>query len=129
MAGRIFRGSFELYSWLFMRISGAVIAVLVIIHLIYLHFLIGVEKIDFSVVASRWSSSGWRIFDLVMLLLALAHGGNGVRIVLEDYLRKRVWRIAALTVLGIVWVALIVIGTHVILTFDPSSLQEARVVS
>lgn len=129
MTRRIFRGSFELYSWLFMRVSGIALAVLVVIHLIYLHFFIGVDKIDFSVVASRWTSPGWRIFDLVMLLLALTHGGNGVRIVLEDYLRRRSWRIAAFAVLGIVWAALLVIGSHVVLTFDPSSLQEAGIVS
>lgn len=129
MSVRIFRGSFELYSWLFMRISGIALAALVVIHLIYLHFFIGVEQINFSVVASRWASPGWKIFDLVMLLLALSHGGNGARIVLEDYIRRRVWRIAAFAVLGIIWAALLIVGTHVVLTFDPSSLQEAGIVS
>ncbi|HWV58074.1 MAG TPA: hypothetical protein VNZ57_11545, partial [Longimicrobiales bacterium] len=43
-------GKFELYSWLFMRVSGVVLLGIAVFHLFWMHMVIGVENIDFSVV-------------------------------------------------------------------------------
>ena len=54
------RSNFELYSWLFMRISGIVLVFLVLGHLLIMNILDGgVQRINFAFVAGRWSSPFW----------------------------------------------------------------------
>ena len=50
-------GGFELWSWLFMRISGIVLLVLAVGHVLIMHVLDdGVDRVDFGFVAARWGS-------------------------------------------------------------------------
>ena len=62
------RSNFELYSWLFMRISGIVLVFLVLGHLFIMNILDGgVQRINFAFVAGRWASPFWQIWDLTTL--------------------------------------------------------------
>ena len=55
------RSNFELYSWLFMRISGSVLVFLVLGHLFIMNMLDGgVQRINFAFVAGRWASPFWQ---------------------------------------------------------------------
>lgn len=55
------RGNFKLAAWLFMRLSGIVLVILVIGHLLIQLVLDGgVSKIGFAFVAGRWASPGGR---------------------------------------------------------------------
>jgi succinate dehydrogenase / fumarate reductase membrane anchor subunit len=112
-------GDFELVSWFFMRASGALLVVLILTHIGIVHYVFGVEKINFALVAKRWSTPTWRIFDLVMLTLALLHGGNGVRMLIEDYVRSSGWRTLAVSALYTVVFLLLFFGAIVMLTFRP----------
>jgi succinate dehydrogenase / fumarate reductase, membrane anchor subunit len=113
--------SFEIWSWFFMRISGIVLLFLVLIHLFVMHVMeSGVERVDFDFVSSRWKSVGWKAFDWTMLFLALLHGANGLRIIIEDYVRRPGLRTAAKSMLYMTVVVLMIMGTAVIVTFDPS---------
>src|SRR6478672_11788501 len=89
------RGNFEMAAWLFMRLSGVVLVVLVIGHLLIQLVLDGgVSKIGFAFVAGRWASPWWQAWDLAMLWLAMLHGGNGLRTIINDYAEQpntRVW--------------------------------------
>lgn len=115
------RSNFELYSWLFMRLSGIVLIVLVLGHLFIMNILDGgVHRIDFAFVAGRWSSPFWQIWDLTMLWLAMLHGGNGVRTVINDYASKPRTRLILQTLLAIAVFLIVVLGTLVIFTFDPN---------
>jgi len=70
-------------------------------------------------VAHRFMTPFWRTYDLVMLWLALLHGLNGARTMIEDYVGARGWRVfslASLYILGFIFLAL---GSLVILTFQP----------
>lgn len=115
------QGNFELYSWAFMRISGVVLVVLVLGHLFIMNVLDGgVQRLNFAFVAGRWASPFWQIWDLLMLWLAMIHGTNGLRTVVNDYTRKdstRLWLKGALYVASAFTIAL---GTLVIFTFDPN---------
>ncbi len=83
------RSNFELYSWLFMRVSGLLLVVLVLGHLLIMNMLDGgVQRINFAFVAGRWSSPFWQFWDLSMLWLAEIHGTNGLRTVINDYATK-----------------------------------------
>lgn len=114
--------SFEVWSWFFMRLSGIVLVFLVLIHLYVMHLVDeGVERVNFAFVAERWDNVGWKTFDWAMLFLALLHGANGLRIVIEDYVRKPSVRSTLKGTLYMLTVLLMIMGTAVIVTFDPSA--------
>jgi succinate dehydrogenase membrane anchor subunit len=112
--------NWEKHSWVFMRVSGVVLFFLVLGHLFIMNVLDGgVARINFAFVAGRWSSPFWQIWDLAMLWLAMIHGANGVRTVINDYATKPETRFRLRTLLYIVTVFIIGLGTLVIFTFDP----------
>src|SRR5690606_40928635 len=74
---RAAKNNFELYAWLFMRLSGLALIILVLGHLFIMLMLDdGVHRINFAFVAGRWSSPFWQVWDLSMLWLAQLHGGK-----------------------------------------------------
>jgi succinate dehydrogenase / fumarate reductase membrane anchor subunit len=114
------RSNVELYSWIFMRVSGVLLVVLVLGHLFIMNILDGgVQRINFGFVAGRWASPFWQVWDLLMLWLAMIHGTNGLRTIVNDYTRRdasRFWlKMLLYAASGIV----IALGTLVIFTFDP----------
>ncbi|GAA3842657.1 succinate dehydrogenase hydrophobic membrane anchor subunit [Saccharothrix violaceirubra] len=114
------RSNLELYSWLFMRISGVALLVLVLGHLFIMNILDGgVHRINFGFVAGRWASPFWQFWDLSMLWLAQIHGGNGLRTVINDYARKDATRFWLKVLLYVSMVLIIALGSYVIFTFDP----------
>jgi succinate dehydrogenase / fumarate reductase membrane anchor subunit len=114
--------SFEVWSWFFMRISGIILVFLVLIHLYIMHLIgEGVERVDFEFVASRWAHVGWKTFDWTMLFLALLHGANGLRVIIDDYVKSPGGRTAIKATLYTVTGVLIIMGTAVIVTFNPEA--------
>lgn len=113
------RGGFELYAWFFMRISGLLLVFLALGHVTIMHILNDVSKIDYNFVATRWVSPFWRLYDLLLLFLALLHGANGMRVIIDDYARHRGWRVFWLSTLYTVTFVLLLMGIYVIVTFNP----------
>ena len=108
--------------WYFMRISGLLLIALVLGHMFIMHVLVQLtgQEINFAFVTSRWGTPFWRIYDLLLLVLALVHGGRGARTVISDYthggLRALlVWSLVALTAV------LLALGILVLVTFDPAT--------
>jgi succinate dehydrogenase / fumarate reductase membrane anchor subunit len=115
-------GGFELWMWLFMRISGIVLVLLAIGHVLIMHLPAGgVSRIDFNFVAVRWDNPAWRVWDWMLLSLALVHGINGLRNITLDYVRRAGLRFAINMIFYTLGFALFVLGTVVVFTFDPSS--------
>jgi len=115
--------SVEVWWWFFMRISGVILVFLVLIHLFVMHLVdAGVERVNFAFVAERWDNVGWKSFDWVMLFLGLLHGTNGLRMVIDDYVRRPGLRVAVKGTIYAVASVLMILGTAVIVTFDPSSV-------
>ena len=111
---------FERWGWLYMRISGVLLLVLIFGHLIInLVMNGGITQISFAFVAGKWADPFWKIWDGLMLWLALIHGTNGMRTLVNDYAERPFIRKSLNVSLVVVCVALIVLGTLVITTFDP----------
>ncbi len=120
-ASRRSRGNFEMHAWLFMRVSGIVLVVLVLGHLLLMNVLDGgVQRINWGFVAGRWSSPFWRVWDLLMLWLAELHGTNGLRTVINDYAERPQTRFWLKAMLYASAVLVVTLGTLVIFTFDPT---------
>ncbi len=109
----------ELYAWLFMRLSGIALLFMALGHLVIMHLINNVEIIDYKFVAARYATPFWRTYDLVMLWLAMLHGLNGARVIIDDYVLGRGWRLAALSTLWAIGIVFLALGSLVILTFQP----------
>lgn len=114
------RTNWEMVSWLFMRISGVLLIVLIFGHL-FVNLMIGegINRVDFAFVAGKLATPFWRVWDLLMLWLAMIHGTNGVRTIINDYASKDLTRNILKGVLYVAFAASVILGTLVIFTFDP----------
>jgi succinate dehydrogenase / fumarate reductase membrane anchor subunit len=113
----------ERFWWYFMRLSGLALVFLALGHMFIMHVLVELtgSEIDFAFVQSRWGTPFWRIYDLLLLLLAFIHGANGARIVIGDYVTHRTLRgllVGILVAISALWLLL---GMAVIAFFDPNT--------
>jgi succinate dehydrogenase / fumarate reductase membrane anchor subunit len=109
--------SFETWSWFFMRLSGLALVFLALVHFAVTHIVNDVVDTDYDFVANRWDNPLWRIFDWLLLALALSHGLNGLRWIVGDYVRRpRLRRLLLIVVFGLSGL-LFVGGTVTIVTF------------
>jgi succinate dehydrogenase / fumarate reductase membrane anchor subunit len=115
------KGKFELYSWVFMRVSGLLLIFMTLYHLVWWNLMIGVEHLSADLVLERWNSPLIRLFNVGLASFALLHGLNGLRYSIEDYVhnpkaRKVAKAIAYTVVLGaLAW------GVFALLTYDFTS--------
>ena len=114
-------GGLELYAWLFMRVSGVLLLLLALGHLAIIHLIHSVDEINFAFVAGRWANPLWRLYDWMLLLLALVHGFNGLRVMVDDYVRQAGWRMICLVVVYALTFFFLIAGSMVVLTFQPGS--------
>jgi succinate dehydrogenase / fumarate reductase, membrane anchor subunit len=112
--------NWEKYGWLFMRVSGPLLIVLIFTHLmVNLVLGDGIKAINFAFVAGKWADPFWQWWDFAMLWLAMIHGTNGMRTIVNDYTDRAMVRKLLTTTLWAVCGLLILLGTLVIFTFDP----------
>jgi len=111
--------NFETFSWYYFRISGVILLFLVIAHLIIMHVSNDVSCTTYQFVATRYSNVFWRVFDWMLLTLALTHGMNGLRIVIDDYVHKPGARLWCLSICGVLLLAFFMLGTITLVTFQP----------
>lgn len=125
-------GGFELAAWYFMRISGLFLVFLALGHLYITHIQHNVETVNYEFVANRWADpkSGvwWRLWDLTMINLAVLHGFNGLRQILDEYVIRRGRRKLVHTLLWCSMIFLMMIGSYAILMFekDQAYLNQRR---
>jgi succinate dehydrogenase / fumarate reductase, membrane anchor subunit len=105
----------EIVGWVFMRLSGVALLFLALGHFGIQHVINDVHDLSLSFVAQRWNTVGWRVYDALLLTLAMVHGLNGLRIVVDDYVRRPALNRALRWAIIIVGGVLIVIGTVVLI--------------
>ena len=115
------RQNFETWSWFFMRVSGLVLLFLALVHFTLTHITTDVADTDAVFVTRRWDNPMWRIFDWALLALALLHGLNGLRWIIDDYIPAPGKRAAVKAVLYTLTGALFAYGTLTIVTFSPAA--------
>lgn len=114
------RFNLEKWGWIFMRASGVVLIVLIFGHL-FINLMVGegIHALDFAFIAGKFATPFWQWWDVLMLWLALIHGTNGMRTIVNDYVTTEKARKALVWALGLSAGLLIVLGTLVVFTFDP----------
>lgn len=107
--------SIESTAWKWMRYSGFLLIPLAWGHIILQDVVVGVHHIDVNYVALRWANIGWRIYDVLLLAFAFAHGVNGFRQVLTDFIHSPRARQVVAWVLLAGWLLISVIGAIAII--------------
>jgi succinate dehydrogenase / fumarate reductase membrane anchor subunit len=112
---------FERFMWYFMRLSGLALVLLALGHMFIMHVLVVFtgDEINFAFVTSRWGTPFWRIYDGLLLVLALIHGVNGARIIIGDYVARGGVRTMLLLLLLAITAVWLLMGLVVIVTFNP----------
>jgi len=106
--------NYEAIAWKWMRYSGLALIPLAWFHVLIQDVLVGVHHIDLDYVAMRWASLAWRGYDFLLLAFAFAHGVNGLRQVLRDYIKSdAAMRRLSWVLLGF-WMLLSLIGAAAI---------------
>ncbi|AFZ68317.1 succinate dehydrogenase hydrophobic membrane anchor subunit [Deinococcus peraridilitoris] len=109
----------ELNWWIFMRVSGLILVFLVLGH-IYMTFLqVSEADATFDAVVYKLSQPVWKLYDWLLLSLALLHGVNGARYSIEDYVRNRPNRFWVKTIFYTVVAIIFVIGSIGLFTISP----------
>jgi succinate dehydrogenase / fumarate reductase membrane anchor subunit len=110
----------EKWGWIYMRASGVLLVILIFGHL-FSNLVTGdgIGQVDFAFVAGKLASPFWQWWDVLMLWLALIHGANGMRTIVNDYVANRITRRILVVMLWGSAAFLILLGTLVVFTFDP----------
>lgn len=118
------KANFERYAYLFMRLSGIGLLILAVGHVFIQLILNDVHNLSLAFVAEQWDDWGWKAYDMLLLFFALAHGLNGLRNVLEDYIHNKGairainYGLVAFLVVTIAWAG------YAIFAFDPNAAAE-----
>jgi succinate dehydrogenase cytochrome b556 subunit len=107
--------------WYFMRISGAMLVLLVGGHLFITHYLNVPSATVFAFVVARWANPYWRTFDWLLLMTALWHGVLGLRYSIQDYLPTAGARTFAQGVMWALGFVFLTLGTVTVLGFDAAA--------
>lgn len=102
--------TYENVAWKWMRYSGILLIPLVWIHLVLQDVIVGVHEINANYVALRWGIRFWQGYDILLLGFALAHGTNGLRQVLADFIHHPGLMRLVNVALVIFWAVLTFIG-------------------
>ena len=109
-------------AWYFMRLSGLLLLGMALFHMFYLYFWQpgGIDGISYQSIVARWTDPAlgftWRVFDLLLLVLGLMHGGYGIWQALNGAVLRREWQLAGRGLLLLLCIALTGIGAAIIFT-------------
>jgi succinate dehydrogenase / fumarate reductase, membrane anchor subunit len=103
--------------WLFQRVTGVYLAVVLFAHVWLLHYLLR-EDLSFAAVSDRLATPLWKTIDISFLVVALFHGLYGLWIVLEDYIHWGWARIFLYSAISLAALVALVLGILTILPFQ-----------
>ncbi|MGC1378365.1 MAG: hypothetical protein WA821_19185 [Anaerolineales bacterium] len=107
--------NYDSIAWKWMRYSAILLIPLAWGHILIQDVLVGVHQIDLNYVAQRWAFWGWRAYDFLLLAFAFAHGVNGLRQILSDYITAAKWRNIISWLLLVFWLVVSLIGAVAII--------------
>ena len=97
-------------AWTWMRYSAFLLIPLAWGHLILQDVVVGVHNMNANYAIERITNVGWKTYDILLLSFAFAHGMNGVRQVLRDYIHNpKTFQLVSYLLL-ILWFEITVVG-------------------
>lgn len=128
-------GSLEYAMWLFTRFSGLALLLFAAISMGIAFALGGRTQLDLPAVVRwmffpnpnhvinsdipdlslGWSNAFWQILSTLIMFLAAGHGFNGVRMVLEDFIKRPMLVAVLRGLIFLLWLGGMVLAVYVIL--------------
>ena len=128
-------GTFEYGMWLFTRLSGLLMIILAAVNLAMAFIMDGRTLLDLPAmmrwmffpnpnhvvnsnipdVTVGWSNAFWQIFSTIIIFLAAAHGLNGLRMVIEDFVEGQKAVLALRRLMFLLWIGRMIVAIYVIL--------------
>lgn len=102
------------FSWVFQRVTGLILVVVMIGHYILMHYT-PESGHTYDAVLARMQSNWYRVLDLTFLVLAMYHGINGIWGIFRDYKLKQWQTITIISFLIIFGLAFTLWGIKTIL--------------
>jgi len=111
--------SLDQVAWTWMRYSAFLLIPLAWGHLILQDVVVGVHNMDLNYAFERMANLGWKIYDILLLGFAFAHGMNGVRQVVRDYIPSpKTYQVVSYILLA-VWFIVTLAGAIALLATNP----------
>ena len=127
--------SFEYVMWIFTRISGLTLVLLSTIGVISAFALGARTQVDLPTlmrwtffpnpnhvinsnipdVTLGWANAFWQVMQILFVFFAVTHGFNGLRVVIEDYIRQSIARPFVRGFIFLLWIFVLVIAVYVVL--------------
>lgn len=102
--------NYDHIAWKWMRYSAVLLIPLVGVHIVLQDVIVGVHSMNLNYVAERWANIGWRTFDALLLGFTMAHGVNGLRQVLNDFIKGERARKIVSWGLFVLWLSVTAFG-------------------
>ena len=110
--------NYDQIAWSMMRYSAFLLIPLAWFHLILQDVVVGVHSITTDYAVERMANLGWKIYDILLLGFAFAHGMNGVRQVFRDYIHNpKTFRLVSILLL-LFWLAITAAGAIALLSIN-----------
>jgi succinate dehydrogenase / fumarate reductase membrane anchor subunit len=90
-----------------------------------MHVTNDVAATSYDFIANRYANPFWRVYDLSLLTLALLHGMNGMRVIVDDYVHSRGWNLAWQSFMGLITLIFWLTGAMNIIMFNPGSVSPS----
>ncbi len=131
----VYRGShknpshFELYAWFYVRVSGVLFLLMGAFDILYINLVAGRGSVGAGE-QMRWAffpisfhssvvspNTFWQIWSFLLVSMAITHGLNGLRIILDDYIRHPLWLKWLQATVWLTWAVFIAMTTWIVFSF------------
>ena len=106
-----------MFVWIFQRVSGVALIIMLLIHIIVMHYTKEPGFLTFEQIVKRLSNPSWKLFDILFITLALPHGLFGVKMVVDDYVDNDTVRLLIISAIVILGLFLYTVGVVSIISF------------
>jgi succinate dehydrogenase / fumarate reductase membrane anchor subunit len=127
---------FELYAWFVTRVTGILLMLMAAFSLVYANLVGGPSNL-YAAAQMRWaffpiqfhvqstsvevtpafSNPFWQVFSFALIVFAATHAVNGLRVVLEDYIRRPLLMAWIRAILLGLWLCIVLAAIFLIFVF------------
>jgi succinate dehydrogenase / fumarate reductase membrane anchor subunit len=140
MTGAMPRGrtgsKFETYMWFFTRLTGILFLLMGAFNIVYANLAGGQGNMDVAAqmrwaffpisfhvessaveVTPNFANPFWQVYSFLLLTFTATHGYNGIRVILQDYVRHPLLLAWLKALLFLLWAGLILAAIYLIFVF------------
>jgi len=120
---------FETYAWFYVRVSGVLFLLMGAFDILYANLVVGRggmsagEQMRWAFFPISFHSSAipsnafWQIWSFLLVSMAITHGMNGLRIILDDYIRHPLWLRWWQAATWLTWVSFMAMTAWIVFSF------------